>query len=158
MSTSIRHIIIPVKNMDEMRKGRDFFVNVLGLKLQKEGKGRTPNPKKGEEEANKRLPPYYCHIVDEAGLKIDLVVYEDGKANYGQGVVLGFNVENIHGIWDTAVKNYPVRPIFDPISYPEWLVGTLGHKEAYFAFFGLKMGRISNDGEDQIIELVEHKR
>jgi catechol 2,3-dioxygenase-like lactoylglutathione lyase family enzyme len=158
MGTTLRHIVIPVKDLEELHKARDFFVNVIGLRLQKEGEAKTPKPKMNEVEADRRLPSHYCHIVDENGLKIDLVAYDDGIVSYGKGVVIGFNVDDINATWDTALKGGSVRPIFDPISYPEWLTPTLGHKEAYFAFMGLQMGRISNDGEEQIIELVEHRQ
>ena len=157
MGTTLRHIIIPTKSMEELSKAKNFFINVLGLKLQKEGKGRVANPKMTEVEANKRLPDYYCHIIDEAGLKIDLVAYDNENVSYGKGVVIGFNVDNIRATWNAALKGYPVRPIFEPLSYPESILPILGFKEGYTAFFGLKMARISNDGEEQILMMIEHR-
>jgi hypothetical protein len=109
-------------------------------------------------EADRRLPDHFCHIVDEAGLIIDLVAYDDGIVSYGKGVVIGFNVDDINATWDTALKGGSVRPIFDPISYGELVLPVVGHKEAYFAFFGLTMARISNDGEEQILQIMESRK
>jgi catechol 2,3-dioxygenase-like lactoylglutathione lyase family enzyme len=158
VATRLHQIIIPVKNIEEMNRARDFFVNVLGLEVQRETAtlGKIPKPKM--TEADRRFPDHFCHMVDKAGLIIDLVVYDDGDVSYGKGVAIGFEVDDIQATWDAAPKGYPVRPIFDPISYGESILPIVGHKEAYFAFLGLKMGRISNDGEEQILQIMERRK
>ena len=149
---TLHHILIPVKNQEQINKARDFFVNILGFKVIRESATLGKFPKIEMTEAEKRLPDYYCHLMDENNSCIDLVAFDEESPI--KGIALGFQVDKIHETWD-HLKDYPVKYIYDPISYGEWALKSLGLKSGYFAFFGLKMGGIPHDGEEQLIELIE---
>ena len=158
MATRLHHIIIPLRDPKEIDKAKTFFVNVLGLKVQRESAALGKLSKPRMTKADRRLPDHFCHIVDKAGLIIDLVAYDDGNVSYGKGVAIGFEVDDIKATWGAALNSSAVKPISDPISYGELILPMFGLREAYFAFFALKMARISADGEEQILQIMERRK
>jgi len=169
MAVKISHIIIPVKSVEEMKKAGEFFVNVIGLHIRDgvpaDGLATEPDI---WTERGVRLPDRILHLLDDYDTFVDIVLYNDRPACFakgvgsGKGFALAFQVPDIKKTWG-KLKNYPVQPVYDPMTYsedPEPI--PLGSKEPwmgeYFAFCALNMGRVSEDGEEQIIELCEMKK
>lgn len=165
MSVKISHIIIPVKNVEAMMQARDFFVDVVGLHV------RHGMPTEGvitgadiwkEEEI--RFPDRIMHLMDDHGTFVDVVLYDNRPVSYtkglgsGKGFALAFQVENEKQVWD-KLRDYPTQVAFAPGSYPELLEEMeepwLGVSHS---FFGIDIGRVSEDGEMQMIELCEMKK
>ncbi|MFC1862586.1 VOC family protein [Thermodesulfobacteriota bacterium] len=169
MSVKISHIIIPVKSVEEMRKAGEFFINVIGLHI------RDGLPADGFAtgtdiwtEQGFRKPDRILHLLDDFDTFVDIVYYENRPTSFtkgvgsGKGFGLAFRVPDIKKAWDKC-KDYPVKPVCDPITYsdePEAVImeGKEPWLGEYFAFCALDMGRVSEDGEQQIIELCEMKK
>jgi catechol 2,3-dioxygenase-like lactoylglutathione lyase family enzyme len=171
MAVKISHIIIPVKNAEEMKKAGEFFINVIGLHL-RDGMD-IEGPSLGVDnwtDRGMRLPDRAIHLLDDFGTFVDIVSY-NRPISYakgigsGKGFALAFQMPDIKKTW-ASLKNYPTQPIYtigpygddpdkpgDPImphSKEPWL-------GKYFAFFTVDIGRVSEDGEEQIIEICEMK-
>lgn len=173
MATRITHIIIPVKDIEALHRVRDFFVNVMGLHEIKNPKGKVrglgafPGGKlpfsDPPTKAESRMPTSAAHLFDDNNVLLDVVVFENKPVLYaegtgsGEGVGLGFRVDDIKKTWKAATKDESVKPIFDPISYPDYVLEDLACSEAYFAFFAVDIDRRSADGPQQIIEITENK-
>ena len=162
MPTKISHIVIPVKNKEEIYKARDFFVNVIGLHAIRDTAtfpgGKVPIV----TELDLRLPDHAVHLADDYGTFIDIVAYDDRPVSYaqdigsGKGIAFGFQVEDIKKTW-ASLKDYPVRPIYEPMGYPD--DGSFMDKEeGSYAFFALDMNRVSDDGKEQILEINQWKQ
>lgn len=172
MAVKISHIVIPVKNAEEMKKAGDFFVNVIGLHVRDVGGlmgiGGVATGVDTWAESGLRKPDRILHLLDDFGTFVDIVLYEGRPVSFakgvgsGKGFALAFQVPDIKKTWD-KMKKYPVKPTNDPMPYsdkPEPFVSA--GKEPWmgelFAFCALNMGRVSEDGEEQVIELCEMKK
>ena len=162
MATKISHVVIPVKNREEINKARDFFVNVIGLHVVRDtidfpgGEGKVAI----RNESDLVFPDHACHLGDDYGTFVDVVAYDDRPVSYaqgigsGKGVAFGFQVDDIEKTW-VSLKDYPVRPISEPMAYPN--PEFMDKETAFFAFFALNMARTSDDGEEQVLEINQWK-
>ena len=172
MSVKISHIIIPVKSAEEMKKAGEFFVNVIGLHVRDAGGlmgiGGVATGVNIWTESGARKPDRILHLLDDFGTFVDIVFYEDRPVSFakgigsGKGFALAFQVPDIKKTWD-KLKDYPVKPINDPIHYrdksePLFLAGAEPWMGEYLAFCAVNIGRVSEDGEEQVIELCEMKK
>ena len=169
MSVKISHIIIPVKSEEAMKKAGEFFVNVVGLHI------RDGFPTDGVvtgtdiwTENGFRKPDRILHLLDDHDTFVDVVYYKNRATSFakgignGKGIALAVRVPDIKEAWG-KLKDYPVQPVFDPQTYsdkPEPIImeGKEPWLGEYFAFCAVDMGRVSEDGEEQIIELCEMKK
>lgn len=142
------HNLTAVKEPEHMNKARDFFINVLGFKLYRETK--VPRVKGAKE--SKFLPDRVCQLVSENGRTMKLCYFDQG-CPWGGGPTLSFRVENLQATWN-SLKGCPVKCIVEPTTFGE-VSKLLGAEHGYFSFFSIDMGRISKDGEGQVIEMVE---
>lgn len=168
MAVKISHIIIPVKNAEEMKKAGKFFVNVIGLHIRDgmsdEGlvTGTDVWTKYGQ-----RFPDRILHLMDDYDTFVDIVHYDNKPICFakgvgsGKGFALAFRVPDIREAWG-KLKEYPVQPVYDPCSYPEaeglLSEGTEPWLGQYLAFCAVDIGRVSEDGPEQVIELCEMKK
>jgi len=175
MAVKISHIIIPVKSVEEAKKAKDFFVNVIGLHTREWPDSPGEPVHSGHppgvsiwNERGMRFPDHILHLLDDYGMFVDIVVYNNRPTCFakgvgsGKGCAIAFQVPDIKKTWG-KLKDYPVQPVYDPKTYTDETVPSMrGGKEPwmgeYFAFCALNMGRVSEDGEEQIIELCEMKK
>lgn len=165
MAVKISHVIIPVQSFEAMKKARDFFVDVIGLHV------REGMPVDGVvtgadiwKEQETRFPDRILHLMDDFGTFVDVVLYEGRPISYakgvgsGKGFALAFQVPDEQRVWEKA-KEYPAQPAFAPGGYPTLLQAM---KEPWMgvshSFFAVDIGRVSEDGEQQFIELCEMKK
>jgi len=172
MAVKISHIIIPVKSVAEMKKAGEFFVNVIGLHV-RDGMpadglvtGDSVWTDRGMRGADRIL-----HLMDDYDTFVDVVYYVNRPTCFakgigsGKGFALAFQVPDIKKTWG-KLKDYPVQPVFDPMPYfagpePKKSKSAWGKEPwlgEYFGFCALNMGRVSEDGDEQIIELCEMKK
>jgi catechol 2,3-dioxygenase-like lactoylglutathione lyase family enzyme len=168
MAVKLSHIIIPVKSAEEMKKAAAFFVDVIGLHL------RDGMPDEGLATGTdvwtkygQRFPDRILHLMDDYDTFVDIVFYDNKPVCFargigsGKGPALAFRVPDIRQAWD-KLKDYPVQPVYDPCRYPEEGGLLSGHSEPwlgeYLAFCAVNIGRVSEDGEEQVIELCEMKK
>jgi len=168
MAVKISHIIIPVKSVEEMKKAGEFFVNVIGLHIRDgmPADGFTTEPDIWIER-DIRFPNRILHLLDDYGTFVDVVLYENRPISYakgigsGKGFALAFQVPDIKKTWG-KLKDYPAQPTYAPGSYPSDNGPLTDGKEPWLgvshSFFALNMGRVSEDGEEQIIELCEMQK
>jgi hypothetical protein len=169
MAVKISHIIIPVKSVEEMRKAGEFFVNVIGLHI-RDGLPADGFPTDADiwTEQGIRKPDRILHLLDDYDTFVDIVYYKNRPTSFtkgigsGKGFALAFRVPDIKKAWG-KLKDYPVQPVCDPITYsdepePVIMEGKEPWLGEYFAFCALNMGRVSEDGEEQVIELCEMKK
>ncbi len=165
MAVKISHIIIPVKSPEEMRKAGEFFVNVIGLH-RRDGfdEGGVPTQADIWKEQDLRKPDRVLHLLDDYDTFIDIVYYKDRVVSYAKGVgrnkgvCVAIRVPDLKQAW-SKLKDYPVTPVFDPGKYSEKTEPIIMEgKEPWlgdsFAFCALNMGRVSEHGEEQPIEIV----
>jgi len=173
MGVKISHIIVPVKSAEEMKKAGEFFINVIGLHL-RDGMdiGSPPLGLDIWTDRGMRMPDRALHLLDDHDTFVDIVAYDDRPVSFGKGigsgkgVAIAFRVDDVKKTW-AKLKDYPVQPIYTPAGYsddPE-RPGDPVMKETkepwlgkYFAFCAVNIGRVSEDGEEQIIELCDMKR
>jgi catechol 2,3-dioxygenase-like lactoylglutathione lyase family enzyme len=161
MVVKLGHVVIEVKSEEEMKKAKDFFINVIGLHV------REGMPADGVEpgtdiwsEISLSYPDRVLHLLDDFGSFVDLV-YAKRKpicfargVGSGKGVAIAFEVPDLKKTW-AKLKDYPVQPILYPKPYhdPEHKL----KKNPLWCFIALDMGRVSEDGEQQIIQLGESR-
>ena len=141
----LHHVVIPVKDVGKAKK---FFLD-LGLKVVVEG--RTPPEVKA---ASEDLPDEICFLVDDNGVGIDLVSY-DKECPYGGGLAIAYEVDNLRQRWDSFKDKPEIRYVCSPAAYNEEACKVMNIKGGAFAFISAMLGRISNDGEEQPVELNE---
>ena len=167
MAVKITHIIIPLKNDEEIDKARDFFVKVLGFHMRNDsGHMDKGGAKDVLTEDGIRRPDRACHLVDDHDTFIDLVGYNNRPVCYtrglgsGKGIAVAIGVDNVEETWAKMKElkdDYPVRPIFEPRPYAKEALDRMHKKEGHYSFISLDMGRVSDDGEEQILEIVDWK-
>jgi catechol 2,3-dioxygenase-like lactoylglutathione lyase family enzyme len=167
MAVKISHIIIPVKSVEEMKKARKFFVDVIGLHVRDgmddSGWVTEADIWNGEDQ---RFPTRILHLLDDYGTFVDLVLYENRPVSWakgvgsGKGFALAFQVPDEQKTW-SKLKDYPAQPVYAPGPYPD-AGPVLSSKEPWLgvshSFFAINIGRVSEDGEEQVIELCEMKK
>ena len=172
MAVKISHIIIPVKSPEAMKTAGEFFVNVIGLHVRDvAGLMDTGGVATGADiwtESGVRKPDRILHLLDDFGTFVDIVFYKDRPVSFakgigsGKGFALAFQVPDIKKTWD-KLRKYPAKPSTDPMLYaekPEPFVtaGTEPWLGDTFAFFAVNIGRVSEDGEEQVIEICQMKK
>jgi hypothetical protein len=172
MAVKISHIIIPVKSEEAMKRAGDFFVNCIGLHV-RDVAGLMDMTGVATDvdiwtESGFRKPDRILHLLDDYGTFVDVVLYVDRPVSFakgigsGKGFALAFQVPDLNKTW-AQLKEYDVKPCTDPIKYaeePEPFVtaGTEPWMGDTFAFCAFNMGRVSEDGEQQVIEICEMKK
>jgi len=166
MSTKICHIIIPLKDDKEIDKAKDFFINVLGLSLRGDTGPMTESPNDVWTDEGQRLPDRAVHLMDNSDTFIDLVGYNNRPVSYakgigsGKGIAIALRVDSVEETWGKIkdyTKDYTVQPVYEPLPYPEWGLKFMKKTEGHYSFCSLNMGKVSDDGEEQILEIVDWK-
>jgi hypothetical protein len=165
MAVKISHVIVPVNSFESMLRARDFFVNVIGLHVRygMPPDGVATNADIWKEEET-RFPDRILHLMDDYGTFVDIVFYDKRPVSYakgigsGKGLALAFQVPDEKQVWD-KIKEYPAQVAFAPGDYPTLMQELeepwLGVSHSFFA---IDIGRVSEDGEEQMIELCEMKK